>query len=89
MMTWVLAAKCTGNFDELPSDDLLLDLSLRLQEMLSKLAVDANRYRWLRTWRSDDELPSVQSVCVGCIGVTLNDEDLDDAIDAAMTGKTR
>jgi hypothetical protein len=50
---------------------------------------DAERYWWLRRERYDDELPSVQSVSVGCIGVTLEGNDLDAAIDAAMAKEKR
>jgi len=56
---------------------------------LDRLRQDAERYWWLRRERYDDELPSVQSVSVGCIGVTLEGNDLDAAIDAAMAKEKR
>jgi len=46
----------------------------------------AERYRWLRAERFDDAVPTVQSKVAGCIGCTLQGDELDAAIDAAMLG---
>jgi len=50
---------------------------------------DAERYRWLRAERFDDEIPRVQSKSTGCIGCTLGGMALDTAIDQAMKGTTK
>ena len=50
---------------------------------IAELEPDAERYRWLRKERFDDGAPSVQSIAIGCIGVTLDGHELDAAIDAA------
>lgn len=57
---------------------------VQLRDENAGLRTDAARYRWLREERFDCDMPTVQSTETGCIGSTLQGDELDAAIDAAM-----
>lgn len=75
--SWLRRAKEQWGVASIVSFDVVWDEALAAKK-------DAERYRWLRAERFDCDLPTVQSTETGCIGSTLQGDELDAAIDAAM-----